>query len=294
MRCCSIRGVELRLHPLLIAVFAGAMVLGRLDELLVAFLALTIHETSHALAAALFGNRILSIELMPFGSVARLRESALPPYAELVIAAAGPLASLIAAGAASCSLRVLPMPQQVVDTFFSFNLTLALVNLLPVLPLDGGRILRAFLSGRMTPQRSTRLLSCGGIAAGAVMLLLTVLLVKNGKWSLTLPVMGAFLILAAVAEVRNAPEMRLRAYITRANGMQNGQNLPVHHIAASESMPASEALRLMRANSYNLLRVVDRGMHFVGEIDEGDLLLGMARMGRAVSVGEILLFDRRK
>ncbi len=68
--------------------------------------------------------------------------------------------------------------------------------------------------------------------------------------------------------------------------------MTVREIAAHESMAAEEAVRILSANRYNVLRVLDASMRTLGEIDEGRLLVGIARFGAGVSVGEILAFDR--
>lgn len=79
MRVLSFGQTELRVHPLVVVVVAAACVLGRLGELLLAVCALTLHELSHAVVAYVFACPVLSVELMPFGGVARLSRQALSP-----------------------------------------------------------------------------------------------------------------------------------------------------------------------------------------------------------------------
>ena len=132
MRLFTLGRTELRVHPLVVVVVAAACVLGRLDELLLCACAVTMHELSHAAAAHAFACPVPSVELMPFGGVARLAPGPLSPRAESAIAAAGPVASLLSAGLTAMCGYLFPAVRGRLETFLTFNLTLAVLNLSPV------------------------------------------------------------------------------------------------------------------------------------------------------------------
>ncbi|MBA3715161.1 MAG: site-2 protease family protein [Pyrinomonadaceae bacterium] len=132
------------------------------------FLSIFGHELAHALIARAEGIEIEEIVLHPFGGLARLRREPDNPRAEFRIAVAGPAASFIFAvlllGAA---ILVEAGGYRMAATIFLMvgtgNLLLAVFNLLPGYPLDGGRVLRAFLwhrSGRLG--EATRTAALGG------------------------------------------------------------------------------------------------------------------------------------
>src|SRR5687768_12585905 len=114
------------------------------------FLSVLGHELSHALMARAEGIEIEEIVLHPFGGLARLRMEPQSPGAELRIAMAGPAASFLFALLAFGGARIAATGNYVgtVVVFFLIaagNLLLALFNLFPGYPLDGGRVLRAIL-----------------------------------------------------------------------------------------------------------------------------------------------------
>lgn len=294
VRLCSVRGMEIRVHPLVLLVLSGACVLGRLYDLLQAMLALTLHEIAHRMVAGAFGCRVYAVELQPFGGVMRMRAPGLTPYAERCIAAAGPVASFVIAGVAAIVCYVAPMTGARMHAFLTFNLTLGLINLLPALPLDGGRIARSLLQERTSAARAFKTAAWTGVATGALMLGLTVPLSLGGAYNLTLPVMGLFLLLAAIGELRMTQERQLAALWHKNDVLLDGGGMDVHMLAAHASMRGMEALRLLRGNRFNLIRVVNERMQTVGELDEGALVLGLAKLGAAAKVGEILSFDRRQ
>lgn len=118
------------------------------------FASLLAHELSHALVARRAGVKVEGITLWLFGGVARFRGEAMTPGAELRIAAVGPATSLLIAGAFALiafSLDATGIPDLVVGTAVwvgYINAILALFNLVPAFPLDGGRVLRAILWNR--------------------------------------------------------------------------------------------------------------------------------------------------
>ena len=286
MRIGSVFSTELRVHPLVIVVMLGACVLGRLMGLLQTMLALTLHECAHALMARAFACRILTLELTPFGGIMRINGLRISPHAEWCVALTGPLTSIFLAGATALVMTALPRTGVRMEPFLRANLSVGLVNLLPALPLDGGRVLRQRLTGRLGTGRATRLTAWLGIGFGAALLMLTVLLFARGKRNPTLPVMGAFLVLTAARELRRSPERQLQAFFNRAGAFSDG--VPVREIAARETMCAAEALRFLNGAGFTVLRVVDGDLRTVGELDEGRIIAGIVRYGREVTTGELL------
>ncbi|MBA3248049.1 MAG: site-2 protease family protein [Pyrinomonadaceae bacterium] len=131
------------------------------------FLSIFGHELAHALIGRLEGIETEEIVLHPFGGLARLRHAPESPRAEFRIAAAGPASSFIFALLAYGGLYLVGWGEgaawAVLLLISGGNLMLAIFNLLPGYPLDGGRVLRAFLwhrSGQM--DEATRLVSLGG------------------------------------------------------------------------------------------------------------------------------------
>ena len=155
MKLFQIGHTQVRVHPGLFVVLLAAVVLGMLGRLLQAMLALSLHETFHAIVAHSMGYRVDAVEFLPFGGVARLEGRPLSPNAEFWIAAAGPLCSFVVAGAIAIAISLYPVTRYALQYFLNINLALALFNLLPALPLDGGSMLRAILLHVLRPRTAT-------------------------------------------------------------------------------------------------------------------------------------------
>ena len=137
--------------PVALAANAGAGGAGFVAALVGALaLGLLAHEFAHALVARHLGLRVIDVTIWPLGGMARLAGLHERPQAEAPVAAAGPLANLLLA------LIALPIPGRFAEGFVVVNLLLGLGNLIPFFPLDGGRILRAFLARRSPFVDATR------------------------------------------------------------------------------------------------------------------------------------------
>ncbi|MEU6607045.1 site-2 protease family protein [Streptomyces shenzhenensis] len=174
---------------------------------------LLVHELAHAVVARRNGVQVDGITLWMLGGAARLHGEAPSPAAELRIAGVGPLTSALAGGVFAgltvwlAALRVSGLLVEAVAWLAAINIVLAVFNALPAAPLDGGRLLRAFLWHRTGDRlRATRGASAAGrglgwflVAAGFAAVLFAGNL--SGLWS---ALIGWFLIAAATAEVRQA------------------------------------------------------------------------------------------
>ena len=180
----------------------------------VLFLAsLLAHEMAHALVARRNGVEVEGITLWLLGGVARLKGGAASPGAEFRIAGVGPLTSLALAVAFGVSALLARssgadgLPVAVLDYLAGINGVLALFNLVPAAPLDGGRLLRALLwrlrgdawSSAVTAARAGRIFGFALIALGILQVV-----TGRGFGGLWLALVGLFVVNAASAEEQHA------------------------------------------------------------------------------------------
>ncbi len=289
MRICSIRhiSVECSLPVLLIIPLAG--IFEMLDILLMAFIALSAHELCHAYMARSFGVGVIKIEIQPFGFVARLKENSfLSVHAELAIASAGPVCSFIIGTAAVAARQLFPAIDEALSIFSSVNLSIAIINLLPALPLDGGRMLRAAISLISSKRTATMITAYIGVVIGAAILALGIYGLIKGLINITVLVMGLFLLIAALKEIKCAEGAQMRAMIRRSDVLRQGQALQVRQLALGGDAAAGTALRLLSSGYYNLIVVIDDRMSVTGYLDEGALLAGIAKKGSDTTLKSLI------
>lgn len=179
------------------------------------FGSILLHELGHALQARRDGMRIDGITLWLFGGVARFAGMFPSAGAEFRIAIAGPIVSAVL-GAGFMGLALIPGPPESVDGVCSWlgftNLALLIFNLIPALPLDGGRMLRAALwRGTGDLRKATRLAAGAGrvLALGLIGLGIALAVLGDAASGVWLAFIGWFVLQAAGAEARyvEAPAM---------------------------------------------------------------------------------------
>ena len=185
--------------------------------LLSLFSCIVLHEFGHIRMASRFGVHTPEVILLPIGGVARLQRIPDEPRQELLIALAGPAVTLVIAGALFVAALILgfhptlhdPVVEQqqpFVVRLMAVNVYLLLFNLLPVFPLDGGRVFRALLAQRLGLMRGTRI--AGGVGQAAA-ILMGLYGFTTGAWMLVLVALFVYLgagTEAAALETRLAGE----------------------------------------------------------------------------------------
>lgn len=197
-RVARVAGIDIKVHItffliLLLALPWGTRygiqgVLFGVTIILLLFVCVTLHELGHSLAARLFKIPVHEIILLPLGGLALLGRNPSKPLHELIIALAGPLVNVLIAivlavitGAgmflgrldgselAAGSLVLAPSLTTLLLLLLEANIMLALFNMIPAFPMDGGRVLRAVLAMFMNYQRATRIAAAVGQALAIAM-----------------------------------------------------------------------------------------------------------------------------
>ena len=182
----TIFGIPLRIHitfPMLILAYGAlfgyeyglAAALRGSVLILVLFACVILHELAHSKQAERYGVKVRDVTLLPIGGVSSMEQIPEDPKQELKIALAGPLTSL-AIGVVllliniAVGLNIFDFSIEKIATSFAhlpvylgwINIFLAIFNLLPAFPMDGGRVIRAYLARRMSYARATKIAAVVG------------------------------------------------------------------------------------------------------------------------------------
>jgi len=207
-RLGRVAGIDVFLHPtfLLLLLYVGITRegIGGIVLTSAVFGCVLLHEIGLALTARQFGIATRDITLYPIGGVARLERMPRAPGAELLISLAGPAVNFLIVLALSWARGLgffdpggeLAILDILMAQLIFINLMLAIFNLLPAFPMDGGRVLRALLSGWIGRSRATMI--AAGIGRGLA-LLLGIYCLIHGEWIQVF--LAGFIYLAAGQEL---------------------------------------------------------------------------------------------
>lgn len=262
----KLAGGRLRIHLLLIPVCGGMLYLGGGMRFLAFGAALFLHELFHLFMASALGVQVLSMELLPFGCAANLGGMEYTAKGkEVMIAAAGPAASLMIA--AAC--RAFPWEgADFGELFYRSNLALGAMNLMPVYPLDGGRIssvlLRMFLPGGTV--------RCVSAALG-VLLSAGICILGFTEWGgISFWIMGGFMLLSAVKGFRAEELGIMTSAAMKQKAFSKKRSMDVRNIACGSGRTLGEVYVSLDQRKYNIVYVVDGEMRVREIVDEGMLM----------------------
>jgi Zn-dependent protease/CBS domain-containing protein len=296
-------GVDIRIHFTFLALLVfvwltqsatmGAAGAGRGMALVgIVFGCVVLHEMGHALVAQHSGVAVRSIILLPIGGVTLMEDLGAQnsnPARDVRIALAGPLVNLLLAmlsGAfilaflpeANLWSRPFVDPGNLPRTLFWSNVFLGAFNLLPAYPMDGGRVLRAYLSERMEYVRATRIAVTVG--QGFAMLL-----IFAGVWNQWLMLIGFFLFVGAQLEDRSVVFQSVLESVRMEDVMLTGFS------TLSPADTLEDALHKAVHTLQDDFPVV-RGMDMVGVISKQRIVEALRRGGNGyVQAAMVRAFD---
>ena len=157
-----------------------------------------LHELGHSLVARGFGLRVADITLWPLGGIARMSEIPENTRIEALIAIAGPAVNFALAGVGFLALTTglalgLPSPE-ILILFIGANVVQGTFNLLPAFPMDGGRVLRAFLGRKRDWLTATETAVRVGRFVALLFLLSSLLMLRQGAANVcVLPLIALFI-----------------------------------------------------------------------------------------------------
>lgn len=254
------------------------------------FASLLLHEIAHSVVARRFGIPIKGITLFLFGGVAELQSEPRSARAEFWVALAGPVMSLTLSFGFLGLANILALLQanqalvEILSYLFVINLVLALFNLVPAFPLDGGRILRAYLWHRQKDLLSaTEIAAKSGEIFAYVLIALGVLsLVQggiiSGVWYMMI---GSFVLTAARSSYQTQLAQTVFAHKTVGEVMTRNLVVVAPNLALAEFVN-----KIMLVNRTGFVPVVERGV-LLGHMDQS-ILAGIDRENwTSTQVGDV-------
>jgi Zn-dependent protease len=224
---------------------------------LLLYVSVLVHELAHCVVARGFGLPVRRVLLYPLGGYSEIEQEPASPGREALISGAGPAVSLALAGIGYELAKVVPagLTHQLIAQLFFANLIVGIFNLLPGLPLDGGRIFRAGvwkITGR--PVVATMTAAWAGRVLAAALVVLALFGQHSGSFLglywLWLLVIAGFIWIQSTQAIRAA---RIRERLPALSARTLGR----HAIPVQANVPLAEAVRRAQAAGARALVIVD-------------------------------------
>ena len=238
------------------------------------YLSVLVHELSHSIVARGYGLPVRRILLYPLGGVSEIEKEPQTPAREFLVSAAGPVVSLLlgAAGWGLTKVWDAGIPGSLVRQLMWANIIVGVFNLLPGLPLDGGRMLRAVV-WKLTKRPAAATITAAWVGRALAVALLVTGLMYSGRLSgggnmvstLWVAAIAAFMWVGAGQSIRatkfreRLPELQARRLARRA-------------ISVSASTPLAEAIRQADESRARAVVVVDHDNKPIAIVNEAAVM----------------------
>lgn len=252
--------------------------------ILAVFLCVTLHEFGHALMAKRFNFKTKYITLLPIGGLAQMEKLPDDPKQELLVAIAGPMVNIVLAIILGLAISDFSMEVENLMTIgahnfliylVTINIVLAVFNMIPAFPMDGGRVLRALLSFKFKREQATQI-------AASLGQFIAILFVFLGLfYNPFLVLIGIFIFLGAQAENSMVQTQSvLKGYFVKDVMMTDYSELQA-------SDPLSKATKALLDSQNTDFVITDEGQ-FVGILSRNDLIQGISTLGMEGQISQAL------
>ena len=276
-------GVELSFHPLFV-IFALFLLYNNCFLFINYLIAMFIHEYAHSYVAYKCGYKIGNIKLLPFGICLNLNNCKITPIDEIKIALAGPMINLIVYLLILSCFWIYPPSFIILYNFAFCNIIIAIFNLLPVMPLDGGRILVGALSNFWVRQKVVRICYVINCIVGSCLLILFVVMLP--LINLTFLFLGLFIIIAGIPTKK---ENLMYNYIKFSYNKKDTNIIKTKIVVVDEETPIYKLFALVSVNYYLLIYVKDKFNKIRYTIDEFNFEKICYKYSPTKQIGEVIL-----
>lgn len=252
--------------------------------ILCVFVTVFLHELGHSFAAKLFNIGTKDITLLPIGGVSRLESFPEKPKEELIVTFAGPLVNIVLALITGLFISFPATSEALAQelstgvnasnfflNFFLVNIVLAIFNLIPAFPMDGGRILRALLSFKFERHIATKIAARVGqfLAMGFILL--------GFLFNPFLIFIGLFVIMGAQAESKHADsKYSLKGYKVRDVLMKQ-------YITIDAGEPIKTAIDLL-LDSQSKIFLITENNEAIGTLNRDQIIKALSEKGENVVI----------
>lgn len=290
MKTCSLMGVKIYLNNYFLILLCLFFAAGILGKGLIVFGTVLAHELAHVFAARRLGVQVDEVELLPFGGVARVSsELVFNPRHEFCVAIAGPICNIILIFLGISAKNYGLWDESLSPFFLQCNVFLALFNLIPALPLDGGRVLRAYLSRFYGLKKSTYISATAGQITACFLILGGIIGFGMQLTGLDVLVTSLFLLYAATKEKNMGPYYFIRHAVQKKKELLRKGVLPANMLAARTDLQVYDVIKLFVPGKFHFVMLVDDKLGYMGMLGESEIIDAILDQGVNVTVGSLFL-----
>ena len=269
------------------AVVVLTMLLDSLTRYLSAFACIVFHEAGHIAAALIFGCRIRQVRILSVGMNAVI-EDAEEVEQRIAVYLAGPAVNALLLLLCIFLERLSVLSPEKAEIFAITNILLLIVNLIPVLPLDGGRILKELLTGRLGLFNAALRMRIYSILLAALLALLGILQLLSDKRNFTLLLLAFYILVTSKKGNMEAALMNMKQILYRKMRILRKGVYPARDLVVLKSMKMGDVLKSLDFDRYHFLHVLDEDLKLIRLVSEQELMDAIVGNGAEMTLEEYI------
>ncbi|WP_026475951.1 site-2 protease family protein [Alkaliphilus transvaalensis] len=282
-------GMEIKINPLLFPLITLSFYLGHYRELIITLVIVTLHEMAHYKVSEYYAINIKEIELFPFGGVIKVDdELVLEPYKEIIVSIAGPLSNFLMFSIGYFLGLYFPIKEELLMIFLRANIMIGIFNLVPIIPLDGGRILRAILNYLWGMKRATKISVLIGKTLSVLLLLTGIYYTSQSIEHLYLILLAIFLYFNVHREKKMVFFLFFRDVLRKKKTLQKKGIMNSKYLTVIETIDISRVFHEFSTGRYHFVTVISLKGEILGTLTESQILDAVASYGSEMTIGGLI------
>ncbi len=287
-----LKGTKIQIDLLILPVFLATIFGKLLMEYSMALGFIICHELGHIAVATICGAKLNNFRLLPVGVNASIDDLECSKTQKILIYVAGPLVNIVVAVSlywvhirevsvwGASTFKIMPA--------IIINIWLAIFNLIPVPPLDGGKISMEILSGCLGLFRANKLMHIFSMFFSFVIICIgTVVLIKSG-YNGSFILIGVYILFLLRKNKKEAAILNMRNLILKRSAIIRKGIVPVREIAVMKDVKLLDLVKSMDySNVFHIIKVLDNDLNLIRSVTEQDVLNALMEGFTDITVGEM-------
>lgn len=258
---------------LILVFLLAAMITKTAGSYLLTFLFIIIHEAAHIITALLSGAGVYNIRFLPVGLNAVIDDGVCSRRQRVAIYSAGPFMSFLLAVIFSIIIIVLESNSPVLKMGAYINFYLCGFNLLPILPLDGGKLAMELLSARLGVFKAGKGLHFLTVILSISIILTGIISFCNTGKNISLLIIGLYILFCIKVNREETAFMNIKNFIFRKTRVMRKGIYPVREIVVLKSVKLSEVIKAMDyVDRFHIINVLDDDFKVIKVMTEQEVL----------------------
>lgn len=268
----KIKRAAININNLIIPIIIISLAMGFFIQYIITMGFIIAHELGHIAVASISGARIYRVRVLPIGLSAEIDDSGCSKYRKLSIYMAGPCINLIFVILIYILIACHFVTKELTLGVY-INMWLAFFNLLPILPLDGGRIAMVILAEHFGIFRASKQMNILAILLSIVIICLGLVVLKQTGYNISLVLIGCYILLYINESKRETAFMNIKNFIFKRSHIIKKGIYPVREVVVMHNVKLSEVIKNMDyVNMFHIVNVLDDSLRVIKVMTEQEIL----------------------